>query len=181
MANIVVAFSKPEDGRNIKNILTKNGIQVTVSCTSGAQVLANADDLRSGIIVCGFLFGDMTCRQLCSQLPEEFDMLLIASPARWSGEQMGRIVCLPTPFKMHDLVSTVRMIEQMQTERRRQRRKKPKQRGDEEQSVIDKAKEILINRNQMTEPEAHKYLQKCSMDTGTGMAEAARMVLSLYK
>ena len=123
MGNIIVAFSKPQDGRNIRNILVKHGIQVTASCTSGAQVLALTDDLRSGIVVSGYRFGDMTCRQLADQLPPGFDLLLIASPSRWSGEAMGRIVCLPAPFKMGDLVSTVRMIEQSQAEKRRRMRR----------------------------------------------------------
>lgn len=125
MGNIIVAFSKPQDGRNIRNILVKHGIQVTASCTSGAQVLSLTDDLRSGIVVSGYRFGDMTCRQLADQLPPGFDLLLIASPSRWSGEAMGRIVCLPAPFKMGDLVSTVRMIEQTQAEKRRRMRRQP--------------------------------------------------------
>lgn len=180
MTNIIVAFSRPEDGRNIKNILVKNGIPVTFSCTSGAQVLANADDLRRGIVICGFRFKDMTCRQLCEGLSPDFDLLLLASPSKWSGEDMGKILCLPVPFKACDLISTVRMIEKMQEERRRKKKRRPTSRSDEDRSVIEQAKEILIVRNQMTEPEAHKYLQKCSMDSQTGMAEAARMVLSLY-
>jgi len=175
VGNIIVAFSKPQDGRNIRNILVKHGIQVTASCTSGAQVLASTDDLRSGIVVSGYRFGDMTCRQLADQLPPGFDLLLIASPSRWSGEAMGRIVCLPAPFKMGDLVSTVRMIEQSQTEKRRQKRR------EEDQKAIDTAKAILMERNRMTEPEAHKYLQKCSMDSQVSLIEAAQMVISLYK
>lgn len=182
MGNIIVAFSKPQDGRNIRNILVKHGIQVTASCTSGAQVLASTDDLRSGIVVSGYRFGDMTCRQLADQLPPGFDLLLIASPSRWSGEAMGRIVCLPAPFKMGDLVSTVRMIEQTQAEkRRRMRRQPPQKRREEDQKAIDTAKAILMERNRMTEPEAHKYLQKCSMDSQVSLIEAAQMVISLYK
>ena len=38
-----------------------------------------------------------------------------------------------------------------------------------------------MRRNGMAEPEAHKYLQKCSMDSGTGLLEAAQMVLELYQ
>lgn len=181
MINVIVAFSRPEDGRNIKNILIKNGLQVTASCTSGSQVLAQADDLQSGIVISGFRFGDMTCRQLSRQLPPGFDMLLIASPARWSGENMGEIVCLPAPFKICDLMSTVRMIERMQTEKRKMKRSRLPMRNEDDKKAIDQAKGLLISRNSMTEPEAHRYLQKCSMDSGTGIAEAARMVLSLYK
>ena len=64
---------------------------MTASCTSSSQVLAHADDLRSGIVVGGFRFGDMTCRQLLPSASVRFDMLLIASPAKWSGENMGRL------------------------------------------------------------------------------------------
>ena len=143
MGNIIVAFSKPQDGRNIRNILVKHGIQVTASCTSGAQVLALTDDLRSGIVVSGYRFGDMTCRQLADQLPPGFDLLLIASPSRWSGEAMGRIVCLPAPFKMGDLVSTVRMIEQSQAEkRRRMRRQPPQKRREEDQKAISRRRSV---------------------------------------
>ena len=93
MGNIIVAFSKPQDGRNIRNILVKHGIQVTASCTSGAQVLALTDDLRSGIVVSGYRFGDMTCRQLADQLPPGFDLLLIASePVERRGDGKD---CLP--------------------------------------------------------------------------------------
>ena len=38
-----------------------------------------------------------------------------------------------------------------------------------------------MERNRMAEPEAHKYLQKCSMDSQVSLIEAAQMVISLYK
>lgn len=38
-----------------------------------------------------------------------------------------------------------------------------------------------MNRNHMTEEEAHRYIQKCSMDSGTNMAETAQMVLTMMK
>jgi len=31
----------------------------------------------------------------------------------------------------------------------------------------------------MTESEAHRYMQKCSMDSGTNLVETAQMVLTL--
>lgn len=31
----------------------------------------------------------------------------------------------------------------------------------------------------MTEPEAHRYLQKCAMDSGTKIVETAEMVILL--
>ena len=54
-------------------------------------------------------------------------------------------------------------------------------RNAEEEADIKAAKELLMARNHMTEEEAHKYLQKCSMDSGTNIVETARMALSMMK
>ena len=45
--------------------------------------------------------------------------------------------------------------------------------------MIKKAKLLLMDRNNMSEAEAHRYLQKSSMDSGTNMVETAEMVLSI--
>ena len=45
--------------------------------------------------------------------------------------------------------------------------------------LILKAKALLMERNTMTEPEAYRYIQKCSMDNGTSLTETAQMIISL--
>ena len=37
-----------------------------------------------------------------------------------------------------------------------------------------------MERNRLTEEEAHRYIQKCSMDSGNHMAETAEMILCCY-
>ena len=88
-------------------------------------------------------------------------------------------MCLPMPLKVHDLVGTLGMIAQAQARRRKKLRQQPKQRDEKERAVIDRAKALLMERNSMTEEEAHRYIQKCSMDSGTNMYETAQMVISL--
>ena len=36
-----------------------------------------------------------------------------------------------------------------------------------------------MERNNMFEEEAHRYLQKCSMESGTNMVETAQMILTI--
>ena len=64
MANIIVAFSKPEDGKSIKGILVRSGYEVAAVCMSGSQVLSAAEDLSGGIVVCGYRFEDMMYDEL---------------------------------------------------------------------------------------------------------------------
>ena len=71
------------------------------------------------------------------------------------------------------------MMVQSQARIRRKQRLRPKERNLEEQNLIMRAKELLMERNNMTESEAHRYIQKCSMDSGTNLVETAQMVISL--
>ena len=83
------------------------------------------------------------------------------------------------PFKISELLGTVEMM-LVQLERRiKKDRQKPKKRSREEQEAIDQAKKILMERNNMTEQEAFRYIQKCSMDSSTNMVETAQMILMM--
>ncbi len=179
MANVIVAFSRPDDARNIKNSLTKNGFPVNAVCSSGAQALALSEDLGSGIIVCGYRLTDMICLELAENMSPDFTMVMIASGGKWPAETPENMILLPMPLKVRDLIETVDMIDQMQAGRRRKRRSRPKVRSAEEQQAVEQAKKILMERNGMTEQEAHRYIQKCSMDSGTDMAETAQMLISM--
>ena len=55
----------------------------------------------------------------------------------------------------------------------------PKELTKEEQELINEAKALLMERNHLTEEEAHRYIQKSSMDNGTNMVETAQMILTL--
>ena len=50
-------------------------------------------------------------------------------------------------------------------------------RDPRDENYIRNAKEVLMQRRHMTEEQAHKYLQKESMDTGRKLVESAQMIL----
>lgn len=179
MTNIIVALPKLEDAKGIKNILMRSGFRVTGVCTTGAQVISQADEMNDGIVICGYKLKDMVCAKVQELLPPGFEMLLIASGRLLSECEGSGIVCLSMPLKVNELVSTVGMMSEGIERRRRKARSKPRTRNAEEETAIREAKRLLMERNHMTEDEAHRYLQKCSMDSGTNMAETALMVLAL--
>ena len=63
-------------------------------------------------------------------------------------------------------------------ELKRRKKTQPKRRTAEEEKIINKAKALLMERNQMTENDAHKYIQKLSMDSGNNLVETAEMILT---
>ncbi len=182
MTGVIVALPKADDAKNIKNLLVRNGISVVGVCTTGAQALAFADGLNGGVILCGYKLADMIYSQLYADLPFGFEMLLLASQTIIAGGMVDSgIMCLSMPLKVHDLINTVDMMIQGIERRKRKCRSVPRERNEEELKLIKEAKEVLMNRNHMSEEEAHRYIQKCSMDSGTNMVETARMVLTMMR
>lgn len=177
MLSIIIAFPKIDDVKSIKNVLIRNGYEVNATCTTGAQVIGIADELDGGIVISGYRFPDMHFSELNSYLPKGFKMLLIASPAKLAESSENNIVCLSMPLKIHDLLNTLQMMTYDYT--RHKKKEKLKFRSEEEKIIINKAKQVLMVRNNMTEEEAHRYIQKNSMDSGTNMAQMAEMILNL--
>ncbi len=180
MFSVIVGFPKLEDAVCIKNVIIRNGYHVSEPCSTGAQIISLANDLDEGIVVCGYRFADMHYTELNSYLPKGFEMLLVASPDKLEYCQDNNIVCLPMPIKTHDLINTLQMMTYQYQKRKKKDKDKPKVRTEEEKATIQKAKLILMDRNNMSEEEAHRYLQKSSMDSGTNLTEMAEMVIRMF-
>ncbi len=181
MTNIIVVLPKIEDAKSVKNLLVKSGYSVPGVCNTGAQAIGYADGLNDGVVICGYKLPDMMYLELHDCLPKGFEMLLLASPGVLSERMSQDIMCLSMPLKVHELLSTIDMMVQAMERRRRKIKSKPKERNMEEVELIKIAKQLLMTRNNMTEEEAHRYIQKCSMDSSTNMVETAQMVLSIMQ
>lgn len=179
MLSIVVAFPKLENAKSIKNLLIRNGYDVSAVCTSGAQVLNTVNNLDEGIILCGYRFADMHYQELHEYLPKGFQMLLIASKERLETCINNQIVCLGTPIHNTDLLNTLEMMTYQ--DRRRRKKEKTKERTEQDKNIILKAKLLLMERNNLSEEDAYRYIQKTSMDSGTNMVETAQMILSIME
>lgn len=182
MATLIVAFPKLEEAKAVRNLLVRRGYEAASACTSGAagnqywqtvcQMELLSADISFQIICC--------IPELYEYKPKSFEMLLVASKNLWDDCQDNDIVCAAMPIKVNDLINTIEMMLQVQVRRRKKKRMQPKRRSPQEQKVIDDAKAILMEKNNMTEPEAFRYIQKCSMDSGNTMVESASMVIGIY-
>ena len=178
--NIIVAFAKAENAQNIKSILNRGGFDGVVTCLSGVQALSAMDDLGSGIVICGYRLSDMLYSELLEDLPPYFKMLMVASAEKAPLDtENDRLIFLSTPLQKADLFSTLNMMLEGVQRLKKKAKERRMKRSEADRKVIEQAKALLMERHQMTEPEAHKYLQKCAMDSGTDMLETAEMIISL--
>lgn len=180
MINVIILFPKVEIGKSIRSLLVKNGVDVTAVCSTGAQVISYIDDLEEGLVICGYQYVDMVYTELLSYLPDTFEMLLLASQNHRAEIDETGVVCMGMPFKGYELVENVRYMLERIYRRHKEHKERPRVRSEEEISVIEHAKLILMDKRGMTEEEAHRYLQKKSMDYGASLVSTARDVLDIY-
>ncbi len=179
MADIIIAFPKLEDAKNLRKLLIRNGYDVNVVCDTGAQIVNAVNRLDGGVVICGYRFSDMHFSEIQEYLPNGFQMLLMASPAKLADCDADDIVSLSMPIKVQDLLNTLEMMMTQYYRWKKKQKAKPKARTEDEKRTVGEAKELLMERNHMTENEAHRYLQKLSMDNGTKLVETAEMILEL--
>lgn len=176
MGSIIIALPKLQDGKHIREILARFGLESAKVCTSASQVLSQVHQLDSGVVICGLRLPDMHYSQLAEYLPDYFEMLLLASPANLAGKPEN-MMGLAMPLKAAELVGSVEMMLTQLNRRIKREKAGPKKRTQAEQNYINNAKWLLMERNHLTEQEAFRYLQKTSMDSGTNMVETAQMIL----
>lgn len=193
MRSIIVAFPDMAIVHKIREIMLVHNFPVKGVATNGSMALRciSSED-GGGLILCGPRFSDMASLHLLSLIPDDYDMLVLSSSDNMDlsfGHQEG-FYTLSLPLHTQDLVSSVRMLldtRQMSSDIRRSAPQKasavkkddppPPKRATEEKRVIEQAKALLMNRNNMSEQEAHRFLQKKSMDTGSRLIDMATAVL----
>ncbi|MCI5937547.1 MAG: ANTAR domain-containing protein [Eubacterium sp.] len=175
---IIVALPNIEDAKKIKNVLNRNGYDDILAVNSASQVIAAANESDGGLVLCGYRLTDMHYSELYGYLPREFRMLLMASPAKLQECMIDSIFCLEMPLRGMELFNTINtmMLEVSRSTRRKKTQRKV--RSQKEQKTIDEAKALLMDRNHLSENEAHKYIQKLSMDSGNSLVETAEMILA---
>ena len=194
MRNIILAF--PDDSMNdkLRRILLSVGIQVAADACSRTQLLQTAARLEGGgVIICPVRLSGLPSATLTSDLSDEYDLLVLLAGDQLVDSRPG-VFALRTPVRPIELIDSVRMLletRQLVTNIRHlkplalrtepgQEGKKPSKtttRSEQDLKLIDQAKQVLIVRNSMSEEQAHRFLQKRSMDSGNPLVVVAQQVL----
>ncbi|OUN20552.1 antitermination regulator [Flavonifractor sp. An82] len=174
MEQVIVAFENTKNAGRIKDILETSGTASCILCKTADQVRRTVNKLHITALICSFKLADQSAEALAGDLPPSCAVLVLASQNLLDLLQDDDLFRLPAPVSKGDLTASVRMLLQMG--RRLERALRPR-RSPEEQALIQQAKALLMDRNGMTEEQAHRFLQKTSMDNGTKLLQTAQMVL----
>jgi AmiR/NasT family two-component response regulator len=177
MDRIVVAIENEGIRKRISDMLEASGILIRGSCRSGAEAIRWIKKMGGGIIICGYKLADMMASDLAVDLNGAAMILVIATPSLLNMCNNESIFKLAAPVSKGDLIASVRMLMQLEE---KHIRISPPRRTDKENAEVAQAKELLMSKNGMSEEEAHRYIQRKSMDSGAKAVETARLIIESY-
>lgn len=173
MYQAIVAFERKSNCDRIRELLESTGEFSCLACRSADQIKRAVRKLRLDLVVCGFKLGAESCESIYHDLPQRCVVLMVAPQAQLDLCEGAGIFKLPTPIRRSELLASARLLAQMGQGRNRA----CVQRSPEERDLVEQAKGLLIRCGGMTEEQAHRFLQKRSMDSGARLADTARQVL----
>lgn len=170
MKDIIVAYPKKDIALKMRSFLVSEGFNVSHVCALGSSVLSIAGDLCEGVVVCAAVLSDMSASNLAQQLPVGFDVISISKNGK--EDYTGNLINMPMPLHRDDFLQTVSVLVSTRSSFNRY------DRNDSE--LLSTAKLILMNSKDITESQAHKYLQKESMRTGKKILDLAKEIINEF-
>lgn len=170
---ILVAFTKEEVSLKMKRMLESGGYSVYGVCTSVAEIIRTASEFDRTLVIMGQRLSDGSADDVYDSL-NGGTVIVAAKPELHSMIENDAIVFMSLPISRADVLQTVNMV--ISPPRKKRPVKQP-QRNNEDAKIINEAKLFLMENHMMTEEQAHRFIQKRSMDMGAKFAEMARIIL----
>lgn len=181
MKSVILAFQNPDAADTIKRVVQLGGYGVSGACSGGAEVLRMLEWNAAAAVVCGYRLKDMTAAELFQNLPRGIGMMVLLSQSQANNVELPYgIQSLNLPVsrtELLDALKTVIMINDRPGTKKSGEDTRPG-RSEEDKKIIASAKELLIEHSNMTEDQAHRFIQRVSMNNGSKMIDTAKAILA---
>ena len=174
MARIVIAGSSEKSRTQLSQLLSSSGYMVYRVCTNAAGLRRVLNESEDGLLVLAGQMPGCSADELFWDYGEHVQILLIASPPVLEACEEAGIFRLALPTSQQAVLGAVEMLTQLHQMRL------PKRAADDRQ-LVEQAKRLLMKRENLTEPQAHRSLQQFAMNHGMRMADYAAQIIKLSK
>ncbi len=170
MARIVIACASEESRTQLSRLLSSSGFSVFRCCASGSDLRRTINECEDGLVILLGSLPDCKIDDLQWDYGDRIQILLIARPAVLADCESPEVFRLPLPASAQAVIGAVEMLAQLH------QMQLPKRRGTDKQ-IVEQAKRLLMQRQGLTEPEAHRAIQQYAMNHGLKMADYAAQIM----
>ena len=170
MARIVVAGSPERSCEQLSRLLSSSGYPVYRLCTDGGDLRRTLNESDDGILVLTGQLPGCSADELFWDYGKQVHILLIARPPVLEACEEVGIFRLALPTSQQAVIGAMEMLTQLH-------RMRLPQRAADDRQLVEEAKRMLMRRDGLTEPQAHRTLQQYAMNHGLRMADYAREII----
>ena len=171
MARIVIAGASGPGREQLSRLLESSGYPVFRCCASESELRRTIGECEDGVVILtGVLPG---CRpdELQWDYGDRVLFLMIARPAVLESCESPEVFRLALPASGQAVIGAVEMLSQVH------RMRLPKRTGADRE-IVERAKRILMQRQNLSEKDAHRYLQRYAMNHGMKMTDCAAQIVN---
>lgn len=170
MARIVIAGRSAQSREQMASLLSSSGYPVYRLCSSAGELRRVLNDCDDGLLILAGQLPDCSADELFWDYGSQVQILLIARPPALEACEEAGVFRLALPTSQQAVLGAVEMLTQLH------RMRLPRRSADEKQ-LVEEAKALLMRRDGLTEPQAHRMLQQAAMSRGLRMADCAAQII----
>ena len=170
MARIVIVGTSEASRTQLNRLLASSGHLVFRLCASEGELRRALTECEDGVVLISGQPVDIRPDDIASDFADSFQLLLIGRPETLSAYESQQVFKLAYPCSGSAVLGAVEMLTQLHSMRLPHRRGRDK-------ALVEDAKCLLMNRWEISEPEAHRRMQRYAMRHGMKMTEYAAMLL----
>lgn len=180
----LIASASEQFDSTLKKLLPKEAFMSIDFRKSGNQARRCFLERYYDLIIINAPLSDETGLEMALDISEESNAaVLLAVPKEIYNDVIGRVVdygiyVIAKPFSNDQLDRAVRYLLSVRNKLHKIEKELQKEKAKaEELRIVSKAKCILIERKNMTEDDAHRFIGKTAMDNGIPRGRAAQIIM----
>ncbi len=170
MARIIIAGVSQAAREQLSRLLASSGFDVFRLCASGSKLRRAINECGDAAVIIAGRLKDCTADELVWDFRRRVHILLIARPEVLETCESDEVFRLELPVSARDVVWAAERLTLTHMAQL------PKRSADDK-STVEKAKLLVMQRCRLGEDEAHRLMQRYSMDHGIKMTDLAAMIL----
>lgn len=174
MLSLHLAISSPNARQKLLAVFKAAGLPLGEAHGAGAPIIRAVRKRGGGLVLCDEWLPDMNARHLQDALGDEARVILLRQGGVMPSPPGEGFPELILPLSARELAEQVRVLLHAEDERQHLRHQ---YRTDAENGLITEAKSLMMSRYRIDEQEAHRLLQRASMQKGTRMTMVAQEFL----
>jgi two-component system, response regulator PdtaR len=186
MFRILIADDEPLIRADLKELLEEIGHLVVAETGDGREVLAILDKAKPDLVILDIKMPGMSGIEVARRIAHEYPVIILTAFSERAlieqAKDAGVMAYITKPFQQKTLSPAIELAVSHYLEKTALTEKVVQLNAQlETRKIIDKARGLLMERQNMTEAQAYRHIQEISMNKNKPMRAVAEAIILMFQ